>query len=238
VEQPSPMGFSEGKRRPLRPVTPATETPQPGTAPPSEETEIPDLEPQGLKARAQRLRETAFGPRRPLGSPEGRAQALPNPRSKSRDSSDERRFVDALAVGIRSVTKWIDWALGERTGKDFVATAEECLAIAGPAAGAILDRIPETGPLADLEDRAGEIGAGIAAVTYLGRVAFGRPGGRAEAEELHEAVVRRMSGAKKRVKQEVDDMAAGEQKSEPDPQARSRIYGLDDDWGTESVGPV
>lgn len=240
---PSPLGFMEGRRR-LRPDP--TPTPAAETDPPASEESPQDLpgEPRGFAARAQWIRDLGAGRRRPLGSPEGPAQQLPNPRSKSRDSSEERRVVDFLAVTIRSATKWLDWALGDRMGKDFVATAEEALLIAGPAAGAILDRLPETGPLANLEEKAGAMGAGVGILTWAGRVMFNKPGGRAESEELHEAAVRRIRKAKANVADEVRRVAEPERDGDPADaagqvaEARSRVYGLDDDWGTESVGPV
>ena len=204
-----------------------------------------ETEPRGWRARAQRIRDLASPRSHPLGSPEGRGTP---PRftpgeTRSRDSSNDRRVVDALAVVIHTATKLADWALGERMQRDLVATAEESLEMAAPAAGYVLDHLPESGPLAELGEKAGLVGAGAAFAGYAVRAATGRPGGRAESEELHEAVVRRLSGGKRRIKQEAAEAAeeaAGGTVAMPEQagEARSVLWALDDVAGIDGTGPA
>lgn len=240
AESESPLRFSPGAR--TRPAAMVEETPpqqspeRSNQQPPPDEgqpnDQAPDTSPRGIRERVERIRQLAAGKNRPLGSPEGPAHRA-RPERSSRGSSDERRVVDGTAVVIRQVSTWIDWAGARyRPGADFVATAEECYAIASPLAGYILDRIPDEGPLAEVAERAGLLGAAIGVVTWFGRAVFGRPGGRAESEALHERVVDRLRRTRQKgadVVRETTDQESGE--SEAAPRYSEMI-------GVEDVGPV
>lgn len=237
AENASPLGFGAGAR--LRPVPPPPENLSTERESPSNQstTQPPPEDPQNLtdrlKARVENLREMGRGRKPPLGSPEGR-QHLASPRS-SRGSSDESRFVDASALGVHEVTTFVDWGLSKRFGDaDFVATAEECYAIAAPLAGYLLDRIPEEGPLAEIVERAGLIGAGIAAAKWLARaVLMKKPGGRSEVEALHDRAVDRLVNARSRAGDAVRTAAESDEGDEPVvSRSYSEMIGLDD------VGPA
>lgn len=232
VAASGPAGFLPGTRpqrgpatsntspegTPLRQDPPPVSAPgaQPAGAPNERRERAPHRDPGGLRARLEALRQQGAGSRRPLGSPEGPARLPnPNPERSSRGSSDPRRITDATAVVVRQASIWLDWALGRRfPDRDFVATAEESYNIASPLAGEILDRIPETGPLAELAERAGAVGAGVATATYLARAGFGKPGGRAESDALQERFVRRLASSKKaraEAAQHMADQAAADE---------------------------
>ncbi|MDA8292264.1 MAG: hypothetical protein M0Z33_11395, partial [Actinomycetota bacterium] len=191
AQDEDPIGFTSPPRRPRSPEPSPAADPRLSPSPeiPSEEQlarrdelrRTVDVRPGGLRGRVEQIRQLATGGRSPLGSAEGRDHPPRPTPSRSRDSSDAARVTDALAVGFRQVTKALDWALGDRIGRDFTATAAECYEVAAPAAGYILEQIPETGPLAGIEQRAGLVGAAFALLGYGARVSFRRPGGNAEA---------------------------------------------------------
>lgn len=244
AQSESPARFSPGARSPNRPNLQATVAEDlPSQSQPEPVEDGPQLpppdDPHRFQSRIDRLRDLAAGRSRPLGSPEGPAPELPNPRSKSQDSSKERRVVDTLALGVRQATKALDWSFGERLERDLIATSEECFAIAGPLAGELLDRIPETGPLAEMVEHAGGVGAGIGVASYALRVAFDKPGGRAESVELQERLVRRMRKTKTKVEgdirtavQEAEARVTAEPASDDDGEPKrifATLYGEDDE---------
>lgn len=238
VASESPARFGEGQRQ--RPSPPASSPENESSSQPEQTAgELPDLEPRGWRAKVDRLRSLGNGEKRPLGSPEGPGHTASPPPSRSPGSSNERRVVDACAVGVRQLSSWVDWFMSRRfPDKDFIATSEECYAIASPLAGDILDRIPESGPLAEMAEHAGAVGAGLCTVSWLVRAGTGRPGGRVESEELQERVVRRLGGAKRRVREEVAEEFGG---ANDEPPAAARSYSSmlgDDDFGTDASGPI
>ena len=245
VQSDSPARFGPGNRSRQSPPSPSQaespSQPQPEIEEEDEEWSPPPRESRGVRDRLNDLRERAWGNRRPLGSPEGRHRRA-SPSNRSWDSSKEGLFVDALALGVRNVSVWVDWIAGKRfPDKDFIATAEECMNIASPLAGDLLDRIPDTGPLAELVEHAGIAGAGVSTVTYFVRAGTGRPGGRAESEALEEKIVRRLGGARKRVTEKMNEGVenAGEQETEERPSTYASMLHLeDDDFGINATGPV
>ena len=223
------IGFAPGTKQRQQVPSPGAGIPEekaPG--PPAAEMPPSPSERSGFQSRLHRLREMAAGSRRPLGSPEGPA-TLPRSTNPSPGSvSNPRRITENAAVTIRQGSIWLDWLLGRfRPDCDWVATAEESYAIAAPLAGYIVDHIPETGPLAELAEKAGLVGAGSAAGTYLARAAKGIPGGRVESEALRERVLRRMGAAKER-RVEADAPREGEAAA-PEPPAHTLAGMLGDD---------
>ena len=217
------VGFTQGTR--ARP-----QGPDESARPPSPDAEAPEEEPRSkaapeeppmrlsdrLRQQVDQLRGMAAGSGRPLASPEGRGeQPRPTKSRSSASSNDARRLVDATALGVRNASKLLDWVASRWVDWDFVTTAEESYGIASPLAGVILDRVPETGPLAELPERAGIIGTLIAIGTWLGRAIFGKPGGREEAAALQEELVERMVRERARRRRRQEE-APGEGRSEPD----------------------
>lgn len=144
-----------------------------------------------------------------------------------------QRLVDNAAVIIRNASVWADWGIGRlRPDCDFVATAEESYAIAAPLAGYLLDNMPVEGPLAELAERAGVVGAGASLATYLARAARGLPGGREESAALRERGLRKLVRAKRR-HEDAPSPAPEAAPSEPGPRppSYSAMLGLDEDFG-------
>jgi hypothetical protein len=176
----------------------------PGPLPPAGDV----ARPRGLRGQMGRLRELATDHRRPLGSPEGNAApGTRRPRSSSTPESGPtkqrlRRVVDSSALSVRATTKGLDKVLGKRTGRDWVATPQECFDIGAPVAAELNDRYDSSALAATVIDRSSLIAAAAGLFSYLLRVLIGQPGGGDQEKALEERVARRLERAADAVAEE------------------------------------